>query len=353
MRVIIDCMGGDRAPLELVKGAYAASKEYSASYILVGDKAKIDEIAAAEGMDLRHFDIVDAPVTVEMDDDPLTVIRQKKDSSMAVALRMLADGLGDAVVSTGNTGALFTGSTLIVRKIKGIKRPAIASILPMDPPVMLLDSGANVVCTEEYMEQFAVMGSVYMQKLYDMKHPRVGLLNNGAEACKGTPLQIAAYERLSALPGINFVGNIEADKVPRNSCDVLVADGYTGNVLLKCVEGMGRLMLVTMKDIFYKDTVSKMSGLLVKKTLAGVKKKYDPSEHGGAPLLGISKPVIKAHGSSDANAVKNAVRQAINYAQSGAIPAISREIKEFTPAVHTTESTAGAAGAAETDKNGQ
>lgn len=332
MRVIIDCMGGDKAPLELVRGAYAASMEYNASYILVGDAAEISSIAASENMDLRRFDVVNAPVTVEMEDDPLTVIRQKKDSSMAVALRMLSEGKGDAVVSTGNTGALFTGATLIVRKIKGVKRPAIASILPMDPPVLLLDSGANVTCTEEYLEQFAVMGSVYVQKLFGLQYPRVGLLNNGAEACKGTPLQVASYGRLSALPGINFVGNVEADKIPRNSCDVLVTDGYTGNVLLKSIEGMGRLMLVTMKDIFYSNALSKVSGLLVKNQLSDVKKKYDSSEHGGAPILGISKPVIKAHGSSDAKAVKNAVRQAISYAQSGAIQAISREIKLFTPA---------------------
>ena len=332
MIVIVDCMGGDKAPLEVVKGAYAASKEYNASYILVGDRGAIAGIADAEGMDLSHFDIVDAPMTVTMEDDPLCVTRSKKESSMATALRLLADGKGDVLVSTGNTGALFTGATLIVRKIKGVKRPAIASILPMTPPVLLLDSGANVVCTEEYLEQFAVMGSIYMQKLYGLSSPRVGLLNNGAEKCKGTPLHVASYERLSQIPGINFVGNVEANKVPRNACDVLVADGFSGNILLKSIEGMGKLMLMTMKDLFFADAVTKMSALLVKKRLEGLKKKFDASEHGGAPILGISRPVIKAHGSSDAKAVKNAIRQAIEYSASGAIAVMAQEIKFYAPA---------------------
>ena len=183
---------------------------------------------------------------------------------MSTALRLLADGRGDAVVSTGNTGALFTGATLIVRKIKGVRRAAIASILPMSPPVLLLDSGANVVVTDEYIEQFAIMGSIFMHKVYGLQAPRVGLLNNGAEECKGTELQLKSYRRLSELPGINFVGNVEADKLSKNACDVLVTDGFTGNILLKCVEGMGKMMLSTMKDIFYADTVSKISGLLIK-----------------------------------------------------------------------------------------
>jgi glycerol-3-phosphate acyltransferase PlsX len=332
MRVIVDCMGGDRGPAETVRGAYEASKEYSASFTLVGSASAIRAVAAADGMDLRRFDVVDAPVTVEMEDDPLCVTRAKKDSSMAVSLRLLAEGRGDAVVSTGNTGALFAGSTLIVRKIKGIKRAAIAGLLPMDPPVLLLDSGANVVCTEEYLEQFALMGSIYMHRVYGVASPRVGLLNNGTEECKGTPLQLAAYARLSELAGIDFVGNVEASRIPRNACDVLVADGFTGNVLLKSFEGMGRLMLDTVKGLFSSDVVGMAGGLLLRRRLTELKKTFDSSEHGGAPLLGISRPVIKAHGASDARAVKNAVRQAISYAQSGAILAIARETRLFAPA---------------------
>lgn len=330
MIVIVDCMGGDRAPLEVVKGAYAASLEYNANFILVGDKAEIHRIAAAEGMDLRRFDIVDAPVTVEMTDPPLAVMKAKKDSSMNVALTMLAEGKGDALVSTGNTGALFTGATLIVRKIKGIKRPAIASILPMTPPVLLLDSGANISVTPADLEQFAIMGNIYMHKIYSLPAPRIGLLNNGTEETKGTELQLEAYKLLSESPSLNFVGNIEANMVPKDACDVLVTDGFTGNVLLKCIEGMGKMMLRTMKDIFYADVIAKISGLLIKKKIGDVKARFDPNEYGGAPILGIAKPVIKAHGSSNAKAVKSAIRQAIAYADSGVIYDIARETKLFT-----------------------
>lgn len=330
MRIIVDCMGGDNAPLEVVRGAYAASLEYNATFILVGDRAQIEAIAIEDNMDLRRFDIIDAPVTVGMEDDPLCVVKAKSDSSMAVSLRLLAEGKGDAVVSTGNTGALFTGSTLIVRKIKGIRRAAIASILPMTPPVLLLDSGANISVNEEILEQFAVMGSIYMQKSFGLTAPRVGLLNNGAEECKGTPLQVEAYKRLRESPGLNFVGNVEADKVPKNACDVLVTDGFSGNILLKCVEGMGRLMLTTMKDLFYADTRTKISALFAKHKVAEIKDRFDATNYGGAPFLGISKPVIKAHGSSNANAVKNAIRQAIAYADSGIIVAIALETKAFS-----------------------
>jgi glycerol-3-phosphate acyltransferase PlsX len=331
-------MGGDKAPLEVVKGAYLASLEYNASFILVGDKAAIERIAEMEQMDLRRFDIVNTSSVITMNDDPISVIRAKSDSSMSVALKLLSEGKGDAVVSTGNTGALFTGATLIVRKVKGIRRAAIASILPMSPPVLLLDSGANVTVTDEYLEQFAIMGSIYMQRVYGLSAPRVGLLNNGVEECKGTELQHKAYARLSESPSINFVGNVEANKIPKNACDVLVTDGFTGNILLKSIEGMGKMMLTTMKELFYADTRTKISAIFAKHKVADIKKRFDPTEHGGAPILGISKPVIKAHGSSNANAVKNAVRQAINYAATGVIVSIARETKLFTATKTTIES---------------
>ncbi len=331
-------MGGDKAPLEVVKGAYLASLEYNASFILVGDKAAIEKIAAEEQIDLRRFDIVHANSVIEMEDDPISVVRAKNDSSMSVALRLLSEGKGDAVVSTGNTGALFTGATLIVRKIKGIRRAAIASILPMNPPVLLLDSGANVTVTDEYLEQFAIMGSIYMQRVYGLNAPRVGLLNNGSEECKGTELQLKTYARLSESPSINFVGNVEANKIPKNACDVLVTDGFTGNILLKSIEGMGKMMLTTMKELFYADTRTKISAVFARHKVADIKKRFDPTEHGGAPILGISKPVIKAHGSSNANAVKNAVRQAINYAETSVIVSIARETKLFTATKTISES---------------
>ena len=331
-------MGGDKAPLEVVKGAYLASLEYNATFILVGNKPAIEKIAEQEQIDLRRFDIVHANSVIEMEDDPISVVRAKSDSSMSTALRMLSEGKGDAVVSTGNTGALFTGATLIVRKMKGIRRAAIASILPMTPPVLLLDSGANVTVTDEYLEQFAIMGSIYMQKAYGLSAPRVGLLNNGSESCKGTELQLKAYARLSESPSINFVGNVEANKIPQNACDVLVTDGFTGNILLKSFEGMGKMMLTTMKDLFLSDTRTKISSIFVKHKLGDIKKRFDPTEHGGAPILGISKPVIKAHGSSNANAVKNAVRQAIKYAETGTIVGIARETKLLVTEKSTSES---------------
>ena len=329
MRIIVDVMGGDNAPLEMVKGACAAAAEYNANFILVGDRPEIERIAQAEGLNLSRFEIVHTDTVITMEDDPLSVVRAKSESSMSVGLHLLAEGRGDAFVSTGNTGALFTGATLIVRKIKGIQRAALATVLPMNPPVLLLDCGANVVVTDEYLEQFAVMGSVYMSRIYGLGSPRVGLLNNGTEPTKGTELQRAAYDRLGKCNRINFVGNVEGSGIVQDVCDVLVTDGFTGNVMLKSVEGMGKLMMHAVKDVFYANKLTLVSGLMVKKQLSAMKKNFDATEHGGAPLLGISKPVIKAHGSSNANAFKNAIRQAIACCNSGIIYDIADAAAEF------------------------
>ena len=322
-------MGGDRAPEETVKGVIMAAQEFNASYILVGNRFEIERIAQENDFDIRRMDIVHTETVITMEDDPLCVVRGKQDSSMAVGLRMLAEGHGDAFVSTGNTGALFTGATLIVRKAKGVLRAGIGAIVPLQVPVLLLDTGANIAVTEENLEQFAVMGSAYMRKMYGLEQPRVGLLNNGAEETKGTLLQQAAYKRLAACEEIRFVGNIEGSVAPFDTCDVLVTDGFTGNIFLKTVEGLGKMLLSRLKSVFYSSTVTKVAALGVKKQLAEMKKDYDPAEHGGAPILGISKPVIKAHGSSDAKAFKNAIRQAINYADSGAIYDIAEAAKQY------------------------
>ena len=242
---------------------------------------------------------------------------------MSTGLRMLKEGKGDAFVSAGNTGALFAGATLIVRKIKGVNRPAIATVLPMTPPVLLLDSGANINVEPQYLVQFAIMGGEYMKKIYGVENPRIGLLNNGSEETKGTTLQLETYKALSATEGINFVGNVEANRIPRDACDVLVTDGFTGNILLKSIEGMGKLMKSTLEGLFRANAGSMLAYLFVKKNLRSVKKNFDSSEHGGAPLLGISKPVIKAHGSSNAKAFKNAIRQAAQYAKTGLIDDIT------------------------------
>jgi glycerol-3-phosphate acyltransferase PlsX len=212
---------------------------------------------------------------------------------------------------------------LIVKKIKHLQRAGIASILPMKNQVLLLDTGANVEVTEENLEQFAYMGSAYMKSLYGIESPRVGLLNNGAEEHKGTPLQQATYKKLSENPDINFIGNVEGSTVAKDVCDVLITDGFTGNILLKTVEGTGKYMLGMIKGVFTSSLAGKLAYLLVKGPLSRMKKQLDPNEIGGAPILGIAKPVIKAHGSSNAKAFKNAIGQAISYAGSGAIEQIS------------------------------
>ena len=328
MRIIVDVMGGDKGILETVKGVCQAAEEYHASYILVGNKPEIEQIAEENNLDIQKFEIVHTDTVITMEDEPLLVMRSKNDSSMSVGLRMLAEGKGDAFVSTGNTGALFTGATLIVRKIKGINRAALASVLPMNPPLLLLDCGANISVTDECLEQFAVMGSAYMKKMYELESPRVGLLNNGTESHKGTQLQLDTYKRLLVRDDINFVGNVEANTVPFDACDVLVTDGFTGNILLKSTEGMGKLMMHTMKDM-YSSKAAKVSALVIKKKIDAIKKNFDATEHGGAPLLGISRPVIKAHGSSDAKAFKNAIRQAVNFVSSGILYDIAGVAAEF------------------------
>ena len=319
MKIIVDVMGGDHAPLEMVKGVCMAAKEFPNAYVLVGNRNEIERVARDERLDISGFEIVHTETVITMEDDPLCVNRAKKDSSMSVALKMLADGEGDAMVSAGNTGALFTGATLIVRKLKGLQRAAIGTVLPFGKAMLLMDSGANVTVTDEVVEQFAVMGSAYMHAIYGVETPRVGLLNNGTEECKGTELQQTAYQRLKANKDICFVGNVEGGAAPFGVCDVLVTDGFTGNIFLKTVEGVGKLMFSKIKTTLYSSLVTKLAALVIKKPMKAMKKELDPSELGGAPILGISKPVVKAHGSSDAKAFKNAIRQVIGYAESGAI----------------------------------
>ena len=329
MRILVDVMGGDLAPLETVKGVCDAVAEYPAEYVVIGDKDQIEQVATENHLDISGFTIVHTTDVMTMEDDPLSIRRAKKDCSMAVGLRMLAAGEGDAFVSTGNTGALFAGATLLVKRIRGIQRAALATVLPGQNPVMLLDCGANVVVEPEYLEQFALMGSIYMKKMFSLDAPRVALLNNGSESCKGTPMHVEADQRLSQMDGINFIGNMEANRFAFDTCDVLVTDGFTGNILLKGVEGIGKLMFGSIKSALKSSPMATLGALLVKKPLRGMKKQLDPNEYGGAPLLGIAHPVIKAHGSSNAKAFKNAIRQAIRYAESGMIEEISKEAAVF------------------------
>ena len=315
MRILVDAMSGDNAPLEILKGASLASKEYKEhEIVLVGDQNVISHVAVTNDIDIAGIEIIHADAVITMEDNPICVVRDKRNSSMSVGLKTLSQGKVDAFVSAGNTGALITGATIIVKRIEGINRPAIASVIPLGNPILLMDSGANLTVTSDNICQFAFMGAKYMEKIYGLDRPRVGQLNNGAEYNKGTALQIESYQMLSES-GLNFVGNVEGKEIPFDICDVIVADGYTGNIFLKTVEGMGKFLLKTLKDILKSNIATKLSALTL--DTKELKQRFDASEHGGAPLLGISKPVIKAHGSSDANAIKNAVRQAISFIKSG------------------------------------
>ena len=321
MRIIIDAMGGDNAPSEIVKGALRARQELGVDLLLVGQE---EAVRACLPADLPEgVEIVDAREVITMEDDPSTATRRKKDSSMAVALRLLSEGRGDAVVSAGSTGALLTGATLTVKRIRGIRRAALAPVLPAgEHGVMLIDCGANVECTAEYLLQFACMGSFYARKLMGIPNPKVGLVNVGTEDTKGGELQHQTFALLSKAHRegrIQFVGNIEGTDVFSGKVDVAVTDGFTGNVLLKSTEGVIKYMMHALKGVFYKNTLNKLAAAVLKKDLAAMKKSLDVNEVGGTALIGISKPVIKAHGSSNETSFFAAIRQAKQFAESGII----------------------------------
>lgn len=333
MKIIVDAMGGDNAPAAVVRGALMAAEEFKVDLCLVGKGDAILEVIRDEGYDdlPPRIEISHASEVVEMEDDPATVVRVKKDSSMVAGLRLLAEGYGDAFVSAGSTGALLSGSTLTVKRIRGIRRAALAPILPTAKgKAILADSGANLECTPEYLLQFAYMGAAYAQHILGIGKPRVGLLNIGAEESKGTQLHRDAWKLLTeaAEAGrLTFVGNIEARDVMFGACDVLVAEGFSGNVFLKTMEGMGLLFVDMMKGIFGQSIKSKFAALLVQDGLRGVKKSMDYNETGGAPLLGIAKPVIKAHGSSQSFTFRSAILQAIRYTEAGIIGDIVKNVE--------------------------
>ena len=340
MRIILDAMGGDNAPQAPVMGALQAAKDFDAQIILVGRGEEILQVMRSQGYnDLPEgIEIAHADEVVDMHDDPANVIRKKKNSSMVIGLKMLADGLGDAFVSAGSTGALLSGATLLVKRVKGIRRAAMGPAMPNKAggKTVILDCGANAECTPEFLLQFGLIGSIYAKKCLGVENPKVGLLNIGAEDSKGTPLQKEAYALLKDASDkgiINFVGNTEARDVPMGAVDVIVCDGFAGNVLLKSIEGTAMFMGSLISKMFKKSILSKLSAALVMKDIKAFKKLLDYREIGGTPFLGIRKSVIKAHGSSDALAFRNAIHQAMN------TPDISKELEEGLAKLSNKENT--------------
>ena len=327
MKIIVDGYGGDNAPLEIIKGASLAVEELDIDIILTGDVTEIKKIATENNISLNRIELVNTTEVIDMEDDAMAVIKDKKNSSMAVGLNMLAKNEGDAFVSAGNSGALTVGATMIAKRIKGIKRAAFAPIIPTaNGFAMLLDSGANADCRAEMLLQFGVMGSIYMDKVMNVKNPRVGLANIGTEPTKGTQLQLDAYELLEKS-NLNFIGNVEGRDIPINGCDVLVADGFTGNLIVKTYEGVALALMGKIKDMFSKNLKTKLAAALIMNDLKEMKKQFDYNEYGGSAILGISKPVFKCHGSAKAKTLKSAISLAKQYVDGNVTQEIENSLK--------------------------
>ena len=310
MNILIDAFGGDNAPLEVIRGGARAVQELGVTVTLVGDEQKIRACAEKNRLPLDGMEILHAPAVFDIHEEPTSLLKQHADTSMAVGMQALHDGKGDAFVCAGSTGALLVGATFLVKRIAGIKRAAVAPVLPTETtPFLLIDGGANNDCRPEMLVQFAIMGSAYMQNVMHVDKPRVALLNVGAEETKGRELELESYVQLAQAP-VNFIGNIEARELPAGAADVVVTDGFTGNVALKLYEGMGKFMAHQMKGNLFAGVAGKLAALLILPKNKALTKKMDYKAVGGAVMLGVQKPVIKAHGSSDGTAFFNAIRQA-------------------------------------------
>ena len=334
MKIIVDAFGGDNAPLEVLKGCEKAVSELGVEIILTGHEKKIKKCAEKNGISLDGIEICHANEVFDIHEEPKEIIKSGKNTSMAVGLKLLADGKGDAFVSAGSTGALVMGSTFIVKRITGIKRIAPSPVLPTEKGnFILLDAGANTECRPEMLVQFAIMGSAYMEKVMGIKNPKVALLNIGAEETKGRELEIETYKLLEKS-GLNFVGNIEARDMPKGECHVVVTDGFTGNIALKLYEGMGAFFSKKIKWIF--SGAGKAGAIFSLGKIRKLRKQMDYKQVGGSALLGVKKPVIKAHGSSDGIAFFNAVRQAKKCVQSdvsGVIENYAMQVAELSKEV--------------------
>lgn len=327
MKILVDAFGGDNAPLEILKGCSQAEQLYKDIKIaLVGNKEIIEKTAKENEISLETLQIYDAPDVISMEDEAGEIMKSKKNSSMAVGLKLLADGEGDAFLSAGNSGALIMGSTLIVKRIKGVKRPAFAPVMPTSKgPVLLIDSGANVEVRPEMLQQFGIMGSIYMENVQKINNPRVALANVGTEDHKGGELQHEAF-RLLKETNLNFIGNMEARDIPAGATDVIVADGFTGNIIVKMYEGVAAELFKKIKGVFFKNLKTKIAAALIKKELYELKQYFDYNQYGAAPVMGVSKPVLKTHGSAKADAVVTAIKSVIDFTNTDVIGKIEENI---------------------------
>lgn len=311
MRIAIDAMGGDEGPKTIVKASIDAVEELDVTMVIVGKQDIINEELSKYKYDSEKIQVVNADETISNEEEPAMAIRKKKNSSMVVGLNMLKEKNVEAFLSAGSTGALLSGGLLIVKRIKGIERPALATVYPTKKGMsLLLDVGANAECKAKYLQQFALMGSIYSENILKVKQPKVGLINIGTEKEKGNTLTKETYELLEKTQNINFYGNIEGRNLPDGDVDVLVCDGFVGNIVLKLTEGLGMNIFSMLKEMFMKSTKTKLGALLLKSGLKEFSEKLDYTEYGGAPLLGVKGVIIKAHGSSNDVAIKNAIRQA-------------------------------------------
>lgn len=323
--VAVDAMGGDNAPFEIVKGCIEAVNEYDVKIILVGQQEIIESELKKYKYDESKIEIVNATEVIGTEESPTTAIRRKKDSSIVVGLTLVQDKRAEAFVSAGSTGALLTGATFIVGRIKGIERPVLGTCLPNKKGFsFLLDSGANVDCKPKYLEQFGKMGSIYVENVMGIKNPRVGIANIGAEKEKGNALTKEAYELLERA-GINFTGNIEARDISYGEADVVVCDGFVGNTILKFGEGLSMVLLSIIKEEITAGPY-KLAAALLKKPFSNIKKRFDSDEIGGAPFLGLKSLVVKAHGSSKSKAIKNAVKQCIIFVENDIVSKIEAKL---------------------------
>lgn len=332
MRIIIDGMGGDNAPAEIVKGVVEASALIDHKLVIVGDTAQIEtELAKYKGKySDAQIEIKHASEVIENDDAPVKAVRRKKDSSMVVGINMVKDGEGDVFISAGNTGALMAGGLFILGRIQGIDRPALASVYPIlgSEASLLVDAGANAECKPNNLLEFGMMGSIYMEKVIGRPNPKVGLVNIGAEETKGTTLTKAAYELLDKSE-LNFIGNVEARELPFGACDVIVCDGFVGNNILKLTEGLALNIMKLLKKKFTEGPVAVMGAALLSGKIKDIKGEFDYSEYGGAPILGIKGPIVKTHGSSKANAIKNTIIKAIPFAEKDVVQIIQNSVEEL------------------------